>query len=644
MKEPEKSPKRPRRRKSSEIKPLMVEEAKASHSTSTRQRANRAAYIERTNVYKNIDDGLIPFRTSNYQNRSSLDIRDAVVLCQKAYYNFAIFRNTIDLMTEFSIGNIFLRGGNKKSRDFIEAFLKKIDIQSIQDRFFREYYRSGNVFVYRFDGKLGGEEVRKLSSLAAVDQDFRIPVRYVMLNPADIQVNGTLTYTTPGYRKVLTSFEVERLRYPKTEEDQQMFDALDDDTKELLTKSMKGTSDLSVAIPIDKEKLYTVFYKKQDYEPFAIPMGFPVLEDLNWKKEMKKMDMAITRTTSQCVLLVTMGDEPEKGGVNQQNLVNMQELFRNESVGRVLIADYTTKAEFVIPKIADLLDPKKYDIVDKDILIGLNNILFGSEKYSNQMTKMEVFLKRLEIAQEEFLTSFLMPEIKRLCKSLGFRSYPTAQFDAINLGEGAVTSRVYSRLVEIGVLTPEQGFEAIQSGRLPDSEESEESQRRYKELRDQGLYQPLIGGASAGRPEGSEGTPQSTKQVSPIGKGENPNQKSVQKEAAAEYHFSVAKIKENMILAQKLEAKVGSLLKRKHKVKELNERQKEVSGLISTIIMANEDPQNWIATAKDYIKNPVDHNQDRVHEVSSVALEHQVNDYLAGILYASRTDSDGIEK
>ena len=67
-----------------------------------------------------------------------------------------------------------------------------------------------------------------------------------------------------------------------------------------------------------------------------------------------------------------------------------------------------------------------------------------------------------------------------------------------------------------------------------------------------------------------------------------------------------------------------------------------MSGLISTIIMANEDPQNWIATAKDYIKNP-DHNQDRFMS-ASVALEHQVNDYLAGILYASRTDSDGIEK
>ena len=53
------------------------------------------------------------------------------------------------------------------------------------------------------------------------------------------------------------------------------------------------------------------------------------------------------------------------------------------------------------------------------------------------------------------------------------------------------------------------------------------------------------------------------------------HQKSVQKEAVAEYHFMASKIKENMILAQKLETKVGSLLKRN--TKELNEKTKERS-------------------------------------------------------------------
>ena len=60
-----------------------------------------------------------------------------------------------------------------------------------------------------------------------------------------------------------------------------------------------------------------------------------------------------------------------------ENLEAMQKLFENESIGRVLIADYTTKAEFVIPDIASLLDPKKYEVIDRDINIGLNNILVG---------------------------------------------------------------------------------------------------------------------------------------------------------------------------------------------------------------------------------------------------------------------------
>ena len=43
-----------------------------------------------------------------------------------------------------------------------------------------------------------------------------------------------------------------------------------------------------LTLSLEREKLCAVFYKKQDYEPFSVPMGFPVLEDINWKAEMKK--------------------------------------------------------------------------------------------------------------------------------------------------------------------------------------------------------------------------------------------------------------------------------------------------------------------------------------------------------------------
>ena len=87
-----------------------------------------------------------------------------------------------------------------------------------------------------------------------------------------------------------------------------------------------------VMVNLDPAKLLFSFYKKQDYEPFAIPFGFPVLDDINWKMELKKVDQAITKTIENVILLVTMGNTPDKGGVNPNNLKAMQQLFQNESI------------------------------------------------------------------------------------------------------------------------------------------------------------------------------------------------------------------------------------------------------------------------------------------------------------------------
>ena len=100
--------------------PLMASyENETRAAASTRTRGNKAAFIERTNRFTNIDDGLVPFKytSGQYQQASTLDIKDAVILCQKAYYNFSIFRNTIDLMTEFSCSPVYFTGANKKARD-----------------------------------------------------------------------------------------------------------------------------------------------------------------------------------------------------------------------------------------------------------------------------------------------------------------------------------------------------------------------------------------------------------------------------------------------------------------------------------------------------------------------------------------------
>jgi hypothetical protein len=381
-------------------------------------------------------------------------------------------------------------------------------------------------------------------------------------------------------------------------------------------------------------------------------MGFPVLEDINWKIEMRKMDMSITRTMQQAILLITMGTKPDDGGINQRNLEAMQKLFDHESVGRVLIADYTTKAEFVIPDIAGLLDPKKYAQVDRDIQIGLNNILVsGDEKFANANVKVKVFIERLKQAREAFINEFLMPEIKRVSKDMGFRSFPRAVFEDIDIRDETIYGRIFTRLIELGILTAEEGLEALKTGTLPSSIESVESQQEFLKLKKKGFYEPLLGAGAHphnpnevagpnkpkpqqppqqqnkkdfpkpnGRPPGIS-TPQETKKISPL---------------KASQQFSLSKVQENMIKAQSLVLDIEKELRKIHNKKRLSKQQKEIAQDISCILIANEEPENWKKKISTYCKNPIDKNSDRVAKVQDIACEHQLDTYLASILYASR--------
>ena len=609
--------------------------------TENSSRRNIAGSIERTDKYKNIDEGLTPFRNSSSiyggSSHGTIDVRDAVILCQKCYYNFSIFRNIIDLMTEFSVSSIYFQGGTEKSKRFFNGLFNKINMTDFQDKFFREYYRSGNVFTFRYDAKIQPNDIGKITRIYGEEgqildnkelaEDLSIPVKYVILNPADIQMVGSSNFGNGIYYKILTAYELFQLKSPKNDQDQSIFDSLPEKSKKDIKNGTFG-----VIIPLDPKKITIVFYKRQDYEPFAVPMGYPVLEDINFKYELKKIDMAIARTMQQIILLVTTGAEPEKGGINYKNIETLQKLFLNQSVGRVLVADYTTKAEFVVPKIAELLDPKKYEVVDKDINIGLNNIFASDEKFANQSQKVEIFVARLEAGRKAFLNDFLIPEIKRIAESMSFQNYPTPFLEEIELKDNINYAKIYARLVEIGVLTADQGLKAISTNILPDPDLMTQEQEEYKSARDKGLYEPLVGGAKEGAGAGNPGGAPPSRAITPMGKG-----------LASEMKYDVFAIKDNVINMQNLEESVKTQLKKIHKISKFTKAQKAIAEQIAHLIVINEEPENWISSIASYIDAPVDKNQDRVKKVTEIAAKHDIEDYLAGILLISQPKQKEME-
>ena len=216
---------------------------------------------------------------------------------------------------------------------------------------------------------------------------------------------------------------------------------------------------------------------------------------------MKKMDQAIMRTVENVILMITMGAEPDKGGINPNNVKAMQTLFQNESVGRVLVSDYTTKADFVIPDINKVVGPGKYEVINQDIKEGLQNIALNDDKYNGAEMKTRVFLDRLKEAREAFIQDFLQPEIRRIAKDLGFRSYPTVKFKDIDLRDETQLMRVATRLMELGLITAEEGMELFQTGKFPLAKNLEKAQEKFVNQREKGYFNPIVGGVPMISPE-----------------------------------------------------------------------------------------------------------------------------------------------
>lgn len=611
-------------------------------SSATQWRDNLAARSSILDRFVNIEEGILPYA---YKKSGQVDIRDAIQLCQKAYANIAIFRNAIDIMSEFSNSDIYLEGGNERVKKFIYKWLDKIKLWQIKDQYFREYYRSGNVFAYRIDGKYSSADIQRMQTVYGTKGEFiengKIPIMYTFLNPFDIVAKKALTFDRSGgqygnYAKLLSEYELESLRAPKTEHDQQIFEALPDETKEKIKKGSWNQD--GVTVILDPKKLIYSFYKKQDYEPFAMPFGFPVLDDLNWKIELKKIDQAIVKTVENVILLITMGAEPEKGGINPNNLSAMQNLFQNESVGRVLVSDYTTKADFVMPDLNKVLGSEKYKVVNEDIKEGLQNIILGNEKYSNTEVKAKIFLERLKESRNAFLNDFLQPQIKLVCQQLGFRDYPIAKFEDIDLKNEVQFQRVVTRLMELGVLTPEQGIRAIETGVMPENKELGAAQKKYIDEREKGYYNPLVGGVPMIPPAIDEEAEVSKNQT-PQSPGRPVGTTDIQQQAAASSQpkYTTKEIKNVVYDIEELRSHLTASIKTQFNVKRVSKQKKELVNSLCESIIVSTEKQDWKTIAdsciKDFSKIESLGVLSEIHEISA---RHGIKLYEASLLYHSK--------
>jgi len=602
--------------------PFFKEVSQASYTRAKESASSTKTKVPRNGTdvnigrYSLISQGLLPYEYT----KDGVDIRDAIMLCQKAYANVAIVRNTIDITTEFANTDIYLDGGTERSREFFQKWFEKIKLWKLKDQYFREYYRSGNIFLYRIDGKFNAEDFKLLKGLSENGiKNNKFPLRYILINPYDVITKISSSFAEGVYEKVLSEYELERLKNPKDDADLELLNGFDPEIQKKI-KSKQYFRD-GLTMKLDPKYLLYSFYKKQDYEPFAVPFAYPVLEDINAKIELKRIDQAIARTVENVILLITMGAEPDKGGINPANMTAMQNLFMNESVGRVLVSDYTTKADFVIPDLKKVVGKEKYEVLNEDIKEGLMNVMLGNEKYNGQSAKISFFMERLKEARNAFLNDVLQPEIIRISKDLGFRAWPTAKFTEIDMKDETQYMRTISRLMEVGILTPEQGIESINNGKLPNIADLPSAQEKFVSEREKGYYNPIVGGVPM--LQGATPTPTADPKQSGAGRpvGATASRKDIQ--------TTIYEVDAFMKAAEDFAAK-------KFVVASLSEEQKSNLTSLCKKVIASSPRETWVVNLQKCMANLDEIEKlQPMQSVLDTADEFLLDEYSASILHHS---------
>ena len=235
--------------------------------------------------------------------------RELIIECMKAYRHTGIIRNMIDLMADFAAQGVRITHPNPRVQTFYRAWFDKVKGQERTERFLNYLYRCGNVVAKRHTAKLPAQEsVAKLEADTEYPKDLKIsrrviPIRYTFLNPATLEVIGGELAQFVGKQvfAVRISLKLARLVNNPTPDTQPLIDML---PKDMVAHIKAGHR----VITLDSDKLAVAHYKKDDWEEWADPVHYSILDDIKLYNKMKLADLSALDGAISQVRLWKLGD------------------------------------------------------------------------------------------------------------------------------------------------------------------------------------------------------------------------------------------------------------------------------------------------------------------------------------------------
>ena len=418
-------------------------------------------------------------------------VKNVIKKAEDVYQRVGLVKNVIDLMADFAVQGIRPVHKNKRIERFYRQWFKKVDGKERSERFLNNLYKTGNLVINRQTAKLSikiaDSLYRAVSSPDLIVQDLdqpkvekrEVPWKYTFIDPYYVDVSGgslasfvtkkTYLLTLPaGLRKTINS--------PKSDAEKKIIESL---PPEIIEAAKNRKPYL-----LDSDKTIVYHYKKDDWQAWAYPMIYAIMDDIVVIEKLKLADMAALDGAISNIRIFKLGSLEHKIAPTKAATAKLASILGNNVGGGTMDLVWGPDIELLESKttVHQFLGEGKYIPHLNSVYAGLGipptlTGTFGAAGTTNNFISLKTLTQRLQYGRD-VIVDFWENEMALVQKAMGFKYSAKIEFDRMDLSNEDSEKALLIQLADRNLISDEMlqnrfGFD-------PDMEKN----RLNRELRD----------------------------------------------------------------------------------------------------------------------------------------------------------------
>lgn len=395
-------------------------------------------------------------------------IKEVIQRADDVYQRVGLVKNVIDLMADFAVQGIKPVHKNKRIERFYRKWFKKIKGKDRSERLLNNLYRVANVVINRQTAKINLKTVdnffKATASPDTTEQDDdivsvdkrEIPWRYTFIDPVYVNVSaGSLSsfvgqkryeLSIPAHlRKIITS--------PKTDNEKSIIAGL--------PNQIIQAAQTKKPYPLDPDKTLVFHYKKDDWQSWAYPMIYSIMDDITVIEKLKLADMAALDGAISNIRIFKLGSLEHKIAPTKAAASKLSGILQNNVGGGTLDLVWGPDIELLESNtnVHQFLGEGKYTPHLNAVYAGLGipptlTGTFGAAGTTNNFISLKTLTQRLQYGRD-ILISFWEKEFELVQKAMGFKYAAKIEFDRMDLSNEEAEKALLVQLADRNLISDE---------------------------------------------------------------------------------------------------------------------------------------------------------------------------------------------